>query len=85
MHVQRQYIEVKSPQVTLELPDTFVNHRVLVTIQTLDEGDRSQAALLTGDETDQLLAETRGAWGHRSLAQVDALIAERRRADWGDD
>ena len=85
MHVQRQYIEVKSPQVTLELPDTFVNHRVLVTVQTLDEGDRSQAAPLTADESEQLLAETRGAWDHQSLAQVDALLAERRRADWGDE
>ena len=49
MHVERQYIEVKSPRVTLELPDTFVNHRVLVTVQTLDEGDRAQAAPLTAD------------------------------------
>jgi hypothetical protein len=85
MHVQRQYIEVKSPQVTLELPDTFVNHRVLVTVQTLDEGDRSTPAPLTANESEQLLAETRGAWGHQSLAQVDALLAERRRADWGDE
>lgn len=84
MHVQRQYIEVKSPRVTLELPDTFVNHRVLVTVQTLDEGE-SQVAPLTADESEQLLAETRGAWGHQSLAQVDALLAERRRADWGDE
>jgi hypothetical protein len=85
MHVEHQYIEVKSPQVTLELPDTFVNHRVLVTVQTLDEGDRSTPAPLTANESEQLLAETRGAWGHQSLAQVDARLAERRRADWGDE
>lgn len=85
MHVERQFIEVKSPEVTLKLPDTFVNHRVLVTVQTLDEGDRCHRAPLTADESDKLLAQTRGAWGHQSLAEVDALIAERRRADWGDD
>ncbi|MGH8655702.1 MAG: hypothetical protein ACREYE_27570 [Gammaproteobacteria bacterium] len=85
MHVKRQFIEVKSPQVTLELPDTFVNHRVLVTVQMLDEGDRSHPAPLTADESGELLAQTRGAWGHQSLAQVDARIEERRQADWGED
>ncbi|MGH8613006.1 MAG: hypothetical protein ACREYF_13545 [Gammaproteobacteria bacterium] len=82
MHVKRQLIEVKSPQVTLQLPDTFVNHRVLVTVQTLDEGHRSHPVLLTADESDKLMAQNRGAWGHQSLAQVDARIEERRHADW---
>jgi hypothetical protein len=37
----------------------------------------------TADESERLLAETRGAWDHQSLAQLDALLGEPRRADWG--
>lgn len=53
MHVERQFIEVKSPHVTIELHDRFVNHRVLVTVRTLDEGDRSHPTPLTVDESDR--------------------------------
>ena len=35
-------------------------------------------------EVDRHLEPAR-AWGHQSLAQADALLAERRRADWGDE
>lgn len=64
-----------------------IPHRVEMLQGWLDglPGDRSHAAPLTADEAEQLLAETRGAWGHQSLTQVDALLAERRRADWEDE
>jgi hypothetical protein len=40
---------------------------------------------LTANQADALLAETAGAWGNRSLAEVDALLAEQRSLDWGDE
>lgn len=40
---------------------------------------------LTANQADALLAETAGAWGKRSSAEVDALLAEQRRLDWGDE
>ncbi len=37
MQVQRQFIEVKSRQLIIELPESFVNHRVEVIALTVDE------------------------------------------------
>jgi hypothetical protein len=33
---------------------------------------------------ERLLAETSGAWGKRSLAEVTAMIEAQRESDWGD-
>lgn len=40
---------------------------------------------LSDNQADALLAETAGAWGNRSLAEIDALLAEQRSLDWGDE
>lgn len=37
MPVQRQVIEVHGTQVVLELPQSFVNHRVELIVRTMDE------------------------------------------------
>jgi hypothetical protein len=37
MQVQRQFIEVKSRQLVIELPESFVNHQVEVITLTVDE------------------------------------------------
>ena len=37
MQVERQFIEVKRRQVVIELPESFINHRVEVIALTVDE------------------------------------------------
>ncbi len=37
MQVQRQFVDVKSRQVVIELPESFLNHRIEVIALTLDE------------------------------------------------
>jgi hypothetical protein len=37
MQVQRQFIEVTSRQLVIELPESFVNHRVELIALTVDE------------------------------------------------
>lgn len=37
MQVQRQFVEVTSRQLTIELPESFVNHRVEIIALTVDE------------------------------------------------
>lgn len=39
MQVKRQFIEVKQRQVVLELPESFINHRVEVIALTVDEDE----------------------------------------------
>ena len=39
MQVERQFIEVKQRQVVLELPESFLNHRVEVIALTVDEDE----------------------------------------------
>lgn len=39
MQVERQFIEVKQRQVVLELPESFINHRVEVIALTVDEDE----------------------------------------------
>ena len=39
MQVERQFIEVKQRQVVIELPESFINHRVEVIALTVDEGE----------------------------------------------
>ena len=43
MQVQRQIIDVHDTQVLLELPQSFVNHRVEVIALTMDEEPRPPA------------------------------------------
>lgn len=38
MQVQRQFIDITSTKVLLELPESFVNHRVELIVLTVDEG-----------------------------------------------
>lgn len=43
-----------------------------------------QPKSLTNEQTaEMLLAETRGAWGAKSLAEVTAMIEAQRESDWG--
>lgn len=51
------------------------------------DGDRegSSRRPLGDDEIERILHETCGAWGQRSLEETDALIRERRLADWGEE
>jgi hypothetical protein len=37
MQVQRQFIDITSTEVLLELPESFVNHRVELIVLTVDE------------------------------------------------
>lgn len=37
MHVERQFIEVKQRRVVIDLPESFVNHRVEVIALTVDD------------------------------------------------
>ena len=39
MQVKRQFIEVKQRQVVIELPASFINHRVEVIALTVDEDE----------------------------------------------
>jgi hypothetical protein len=39
MQVERQFIEVKQRQVMIELPESFINHRVEVIVLTVDQGE----------------------------------------------
>jgi hypothetical protein len=39
MQVQRQFIEVTSRQLVIELPESFLNHQVEVITLTVDEVD----------------------------------------------
>lgn len=39
MQVQRQFIEVTSRQLVIDLPESFVNHRVEVIALVVDEGE----------------------------------------------
>ena len=40
MQVVRQFIEVKQRQVVIELPESFINHRVEVIALTVDEDEQ---------------------------------------------
>jgi hypothetical protein len=33
---------------------------------------------------EEILAATRGSWGHQSLDEIDAQLAHQRRLDWGE-
>jgi hypothetical protein len=37
MQVKRQFVEVTSRQLTIELPESFVNHKVEIIALTVDE------------------------------------------------
>mgnify|MGYP000954251775 FL=1 len=37
MQVERQFVEVKQRQVVIELPESFINHRIEVIALTVDE------------------------------------------------
>ena len=37
MQVQRQFIDVKDRRLVIELPESFINHRVEIITLTLDE------------------------------------------------
>jgi len=37
MQVQRQVTEIRESQITLQVPESFVNHRAEIIILTLDE------------------------------------------------
>jgi len=39
MQVARQFVEVKQRQVVIELPESFINHRVEVIALTVDEDE----------------------------------------------
>jgi hypothetical protein len=39
MQVERQFIEVKQRKVVIELPESFINHRVEVIALTVDEDE----------------------------------------------
>ena len=39
MQVQRQFVEVKQRQVVIELPESFINHRIEVIALTVDEDE----------------------------------------------
>jgi hypothetical protein len=45
----------------------------------LDETTKIQ---LSDSQASALLTETAGAWGNRSLADIDAMLFEQRRQDW---
>ena len=45
----------------------------------------SSKILLNDSQADVLLAETAGAWGKHSLDEIEAMIAEQRRQDWGEE
>ena len=46
--------------------------------------DEATKTRLSDSQADALLAETAGAWGNRSLPDIDAMLAEQRRQDWGE-
>ena len=37
MQVQRQFVDVTSRQILIELPESFVNHRVELIVLTMDD------------------------------------------------
>jgi hypothetical protein len=39
MQVQRQFFEVTSRQLVIDLPESFVNHRVEAIVLTVDDGE----------------------------------------------
>lgn len=39
MQVERQFVEVKQRQVVIELPESFINHRIEVIALTVDEDE----------------------------------------------
>ena len=43
MQVERQFVEVKQRQVVIELPESFINHRVEIIALTIDEEDAKVA------------------------------------------
>ncbi len=45
MQVERQFLDVKERRVVVELPASFVNHRVEVIALTVDEDQRAQPGL----------------------------------------
>jgi hypothetical protein len=44
MQVQRRIEDVKSPKLTIVLPETFVNHKVEIIITTVDDEPMMQHA-----------------------------------------
>lgn len=42
MRVQRQISEIRTTQLTIELPESFVNHRAEIIVQTLDDNQPTQ-------------------------------------------
>lgn len=41
MQIQRQFAEVNSTRLTIELPESFLNHKVEVVVSMLDEETQS--------------------------------------------
>lgn len=39
MQVERQFVEVKQRQVVIELPESFINHRIEVIALTVDKDE----------------------------------------------
>jgi len=47
--------------------------------------NESSKTPLNDNQAEQLLAETAGAWGKRSADEIEAILAEQRRQNWGDE
>lgn len=74
----------------LDTPPDVDGARLIVTLLPWDDPaiGHQRAAALTAESAkpvDALLAETAGAWGRLSLAEVDARIQSLRQRDWGED
>jgi len=69
----------------LDAPPDVDEARLIVTLLPWVETGTKNPESATSQSADALLADTAGAWGQRSLAEVHAQIASRRQADWGEE
>ncbi|MCX7109895.1 MAG: hypothetical protein NTX45_07180 [Proteobacteria bacterium] len=64
MHIQRHYADIKSTRLTIELPESFLNHEIEVVVSILDDKapilrkphpDIAGKLIIKGDLFDQVL------------------------------
>jgi hypothetical protein len=86
MLVERRFIDVRSPRISLDLPLEFANRRVELIVLALDQAESPEPSeRMTETEGKALLATTAGAWGKHPPSEVEAIIEKHRLEDWGDD
>jgi hypothetical protein len=79
---QRLFIDAGDTPLKIPLPPEFHHRRLEVIVLPADSGSEAPANPRDPEHIQRVLQESWGAWGHRSVEEIDRMIAESRENDW---